>query len=48
MSVTKYNACMNRNLHLFVATKHIVTYCNKGYQATQVSSPGIEASQVIS
>ena len=37
-----------RKLHLFVVLKHVlVNYCNKGSQATQVGSHGIEASYDI-
>ena len=36
-----------RKLHLFVVLKHVfVNYCNKGSQATQVGSHGIEASYI--
>ena len=39
--------CWMRKLHLFVVLKHVfVNYCNKGSQATQVGSHGIEASYI--
>ena len=36
--------CLNLNCHLFIALDaYFMHHCNKGYQATQVGSGGIEA-----